>query len=70
LGKNLLPIAIEVDSIPRVVFTSEVDIPKGTELFYDYNDRRKMVVAAYPWMINDNYIPPTDVSAASNFRGK
>ena len=37
---------------------AEVDIPKGRELFFDYNDRRRCVVIGCPWMANDNYIPP------------
>jgi hypothetical protein len=47
---------------------AEVDIPKGRELFFDYNDRRRCVVIGLPWMADDNYIPPD--ATADTLAGK
>ena len=48
-----------VDSIPRIMLVAQVEIPQGSEVFYDYNDRRINVVRVCPWMTNDNCIEPT-----------
>ena len=57
-NRNLLPKVHEVDSMPRIIFFAEIDIQKGSELFYDYSDHRKSVVEQNPWMTNDHYVGP------------
>lgn len=46
--------ALEVDAEPVLIFTAENDIPCGRELFYDYNDRRAIVVKDFPWLGKDD----------------
>ena len=35
---------------PRLVFFAKKDIAEGTELLYDYGDRRKIVQKFHPWL--------------------
>jgi hypothetical protein len=65
-GRNLDPISMEVDSIPRIMFIAAIDIPKGTELFFDYNERRKVAVGHNPWLGRD-IIPAAAADSAANF---
>ena len=41
---------VVVESKPRVVFIALHDIPVGTEIMYDYGERRKDVMRANPWL--------------------
>lgn len=42
--------ALEVDGVPAVVLIASRDLPIGTELRYDYGERRKAVLDANPWL--------------------
>merc|ERR1719187_1428218 len=35
---------------PRLILVAKQDIPKGTELLYDYGDRDKESLKAHPWL--------------------
>ena len=37
---------------PRLVFLAKKDIPQNTELLFDYNDRSRQSVQAYPWLLS------------------
>jgi [histone H4]-lysine20 N-methyltransferase SETD8 len=47
---NLTPRYEFVDGVSRVLLVARQDISKGTELFYDYGDRRKKVVRENTWL--------------------
>eukprot|EP00123_Amoebidium_parasiticum_P013977 comp22257_c0_seq1/m.32889 comp22257_c0_seq1/g.32889 ORF comp22257_c0_seq1/g.32889 comp22257_c0_seq1/m.32889 type:complete len:402 (-) comp22257_c0_seq1:751-1956(-) len=47
---NLVSRVVEVDGLPRLSFFARDTIVPGTELLYDYGDRRKDAVKVYPWL--------------------
>lgn len=47
----LYPKILQIQSAPRLIFFAKCDIPKGTEITYDYGDRRKSILAVYPWLL-------------------
>ena len=47
---NLIAKVFDFDPSPRVIFISACDIPRGSELLYDYGDRRKDILADHPWL--------------------
>ena len=47
---NLRKHVEEVDGAPRVVFIAAVEIAEGNELFYDYGDRSKRSLEAFPFL--------------------
>lgn len=49
-NKNIVPRIVNINSIPHVCFFAAKDIQIGTELLYDYNDRRPEIIKIYPWL--------------------
>ncbi|XP_018608334.1 N-lysine methyltransferase KMT5A-A isoform X2 [Scleropages formosus] len=39
-----------INGIPHLILVASRDIEKGEELLYDYGDRSKASIAAYPWL--------------------
>lgn len=60
---------MEVDSIPRIMFIAAIDILKGTELFFDYKDRRKVAVQNNPWLGRDIIPAAAAADSAANVSG-
>ena len=58
---------MEVDSIPRIMLIAAIDIPNGKELFFDYNDRRAVVVKHNPWLGQDIIPAAAAADSAANF---
>lgn len=50
LNPNLRVQIISVDERPRLVFVAKRDIAENEELLFDYNDRRKHIINANPWL--------------------
>ena len=51
LNPNLKPKIVTVSAYPRLIFIAKHDIVPGTELLYDYAEKRKEVIAANPWLL-------------------
>jgi histone-lysine N-methyltransferase SETD8 len=47
---NLVTKAIMNGKSPSLILVAKLDIEPGTELLYDYGDRSKESLAAYPWL--------------------
>ncbi|XP_051159272.1 putative uncharacterized protein DDB_G0277255 [Leptopilina boulardi] len=47
---NLEPFKIIIDEVPTVFFKAKKDIDRGTELLWNYGDRRKAIIKKYPWL--------------------
>lgn len=47
---NIKPKVIEVDSKPYIWFVAARKIEIGEELLYDYGERDKDVLQAFPWL--------------------
>jgi histone-lysine N-methyltransferase SETD8 len=47
---NCIAKLIEVENSPRIVLFALKDICKGSELLFDYGDRRKASILAHPWL--------------------
>jgi len=41
---------VEVDDVPRLILVAARDIRPTEELLYDYGDRSKESLVAYPWL--------------------
>ena len=41
---------VELDDRPRLILVASRDISIGDELLYDYGDRSKESLEAYPWL--------------------
>ena len=39
-----------INGIPRLILIAKQDIDIGTELLYDYGDKTKKSLDAYPWL--------------------
>ena len=48
---NLVPRLKVVQGVPRIIFKAKVDLEPGTELLFDYGDKRRDVVDANPWLL-------------------
>lgn len=51
---NVVPKKFLVLGKPRIIFLANREIEEGEELFYDYADWRKSVVAEHPWLMDDS----------------
>ena len=40
----------DIDGVPHLILIATRDIAAGEELLYDYGDRSKASIEAYPWM--------------------
>ena len=49
---NLKPEVVLIDERPRIIFMAAKTIAAGTELLYDYGDRRRIIVEQYPWLLD------------------
>lgn len=47
---NLAPKIIELNGKPRLLLFAKSNIPTGTEVLYDYGDRCKETIEAFPWL--------------------
>ena len=47
---NLTPKVIVIDTIPHIIFIAKKDIRRDEELLYDYGERRKHILDAFPWL--------------------
>jgi histone-lysine N-methyltransferase SETD8 len=47
---NCIAKLIEVENSPRIILFALKDISKGSELLFDYGDRRKASILAHPWL--------------------
>lgn len=47
---NLIPKVFRVNDKPRLIFLAKTDIMANTELNYDYGERNKEIIKAYPWL--------------------
>jgi len=47
---NCVTKVVEVDGKPRLILVTSRDIDVGEELLYDYGDRSKESLEAYPWL--------------------
>ena len=47
---NLCARACLVDGVPRLLFCARFDVPYGSELTFDYGERREAVVKSFPWL--------------------
>ena len=45
---------IEIDGLPHLVFFASKKIPAGIEITFDYNDKRRNVLAEMPWLRRSN----------------
>lgn len=50
LKPNCATKVVEVDSTPRLILVASRDIEADEELLYDYGDRSKESLEAYPWL--------------------
>ena len=50
LSPNCITKVVMVENTPRVIFVAKQHLTKGTEFVYDYGDRSKDSLAAYPWL--------------------
>lgn len=41
---------VDVDSVPRLILVAARDVAVDEELLYDYGDRGKESLEAYPWL--------------------
>ena len=48
---NLKPKIVTVSAYPRLIFIANHYIGPGTELLYDYGEKRKEVIDANPWLL-------------------
>ncbi|KAI3390183.1 hypothetical protein SNEBB_006604 [Seison nebaliae] len=51
LKANLQTKIFEIDGIPRLLLFAKRFIKRGEELLYDYGDRSKKSIEAYPWLL-------------------
>ena len=54
LEPNLTIRFIEIDGLPHLVFFASKKIPAGIEITYDYNDKRRNILAEIPWLKRTN----------------
>ena len=47
---NCITKVVMFEDTPRLILVARQDLPKGTELVYDYGDRRKESLIAHPWL--------------------
>lgn len=40
----------DIDGVPHLILIASRDIAAGEELLYDYGDRSKASIEAYPWL--------------------
>jgi histone-lysine N-methyltransferase SETD8 len=50
LHPNVKPKVVLFHGSPRIVFIALSDIQKGTELLFDYGERRREVIQRNPWL--------------------
>ena len=48
---NLVPRLKVVQGVPRIIFKAKMDLEPGTELLFDYGDKRRDVVDANTWLL-------------------
>ena len=48
---NLITKSFYIDDKPVLCFFAKYDITEGTELLYDYGDRRKEALSSHPWLV-------------------
>ena len=48
---NVVTKVLEVDGQPRLCLIASKDIKKGSNLQYDYGDRRKVAIKQFPWLM-------------------
>jgi [histone H4]-lysine20 N-methyltransferase SETD8 len=49
-ASNLLPEIVEINGTPHIALIAKQDIEPGSELLYDYGDRRAAVIQTNPWI--------------------
>jgi histone-lysine N-methyltransferase SETD8 len=50
LNPNVKPKVVIYNGRPRLIFIATCDIPKDTELLYDYGERRKDIIERCEWL--------------------
>ena len=50
LKPNCIPKVVEIDNIPHLLLVAKNDIEAGEELLYDYGDRSRESLKAFPWL--------------------
>ena len=48
---NVVTKVLEVVGQPRLCLIASKDIEKGSNLQYDYGDRRKVAIKQFPWLV-------------------
>ena len=47
---NCISRVVMFENTPRLILVARQDLPKGTELVYDYGDRSHKSLVAHPWL--------------------